>query len=620
MSRLLTIPLEVKQRHLEVYALSAGGTRTWDEADPVSGSRSLICGAGTYISSSWTGGAQNRNYYAAFWMRLPALPASGTDMIASVQSGSFFVGGALEVTSTGRIRWSNPSAQQSAAGVIVAGQNHLIEIRKNANSVAGYVEQEIRVDGVSVLNNTTTADVRTPDGIRVGDIFSDNHSPNIGHIIVNDDQGASDNSWPGETRLRWMLADADQLRDAGWVAGAGGTTSLFEALNNNPPTGVADVSATNTSQIKNGNNATGDRYDALMQTRAEAGVPTGAYVLGMEARTLVGRSGATVLTAGIEAEYKSGVTEAEVQAAPAATAGTISESSTGSWLRLSNGWKNLVGETLLSEPRVRLYKQTASAQFLMACFLGVVVEYTDTEPPQDPTGEIDEGPVVADPNVTLVIGTSDPDTTGYMVKVWGDVDPAADADIQTTEGASAWKPFPGGGVGVGNANVPVKVSPGNGNKTVQHKIKDPSGNETPPVDTDVELAEDATPPVVTIDTVVPDSTITAGLADSVEVQTTTNEAIQGGEVWVVADPGDGREGTMLIDDPALSGTSWDPQITEAMLIAAALGYGTHIVKVFVQDEAGNWSADAASPTTEIEYVVPSAGGPLTLGKFPPRLV
>lgn len=91
-------------------------------------------------------------------------------------------------------------------------------------------------------------------------------------------------------------------------------------------------------------------------------------------------------------------------------------------------------------------------------------------------------------DITATLGTSDGDTTGYSMKLWGDVDPAFDANVQTLEASSTWITFA--------ASKAIRLTSGDATKTVFVKIRDDVWNESTGVsDT---IIYDATMPVITI--------------------------------------------------------------------------------------------------------------------------
>lgn len=215
----------------------------------------------------------------------------------------------------------------------------------------------------------------------------------------------------------------------------------------------------------------------------------------------------------------------------------------------------------------------------------------DTTGPQSPTFAIAAGASYATAQVTTGdFSTADADTTGYQVKIWGDVDTSYDADIQATEGASAWKTY--------SASVALKLSSGDGTKTLHAKIRDDVWNETSQLDDTIVL--DTTVPVATVSTG-PDvsriSKISGKRVASFSFQ--ADVAIQAYKVKVVpatssihsagAQIGTTNGSTNMTGGSVAATTNVDCTIDGRDLDAADSGDGTKIIKVFVQDLAGNWS-------------------------------
>lgn len=196
--------------------------------------------------------------------------------------------------------------------------------------------------------------------------------------------------------------------------------------------------------------------------------------------------------------------------------------------------------------------------------------------------------------ITAAINTSDTPTTGYQIKVWGDVDPAYNASIQTTEGASAWM-TPGSFV----ANQSVKLAAGDGLKTINVRVRDDVYNESGTVTKTITL--DTGVPTVSI-TSAPDATKLSAQAGKRTVNfsfTVGAEAIQAWEVAVVSSGASVRgSGTVIGVTNGSTGVSGNALAANAVqavsidardVIAASAGDGTKVIKVFVQDDSGNWS-------------------------------
>src|SRR3954471_7094034 len=95
----------------------------------------------------------------------------------------------------------------------------------------------------------------------------------------------------------------------------------------------------------------------------------------------------------------------------------------------------------------------------------------DTTGPAGVAGSINAGATyTTSRDVTLGPTTTDSDTTGYQIKIWGNVDTAFDANIQATEGASTWITL--------TASMAVRLSTGDGSKTLTWRLRDDVNNES----------------------------------------------------------------------------------------------------------------------------------------------
>lgn len=199
-------------------------------------------------------------------------------------------------------------------------------------------------------------------------------------------------------------------------------------------------------------------------------------------------------------------------------------------------------------------------------------------------------------DITAAVSTTDTPTTGYQIKVWGDVDISYNASIQTTEGASAWitpGAFP--------ANQAVRLSTGDGSKTINVKIRDDVWNESATLTKSITL--DTSAPTVNI-TTAPDVTKVSTVSGkrTVTFGWQANETFTDYEVAVVSSSGASRgSGTVIGSTNGSTNTSGsagsypaDTTITTTIdardLQAASSGDGVKIVKVFVKDTSGLWNS------------------------------
>jgi hypothetical protein len=219
----------------------------------------------------------------------------------------------------------------------------------------------------------------------------------------------------------------------------------------------------------------------------------------------------------------------------------------------------------------------------------------DTTGPQSPAVVIEGGAAYSgDFAVDIAVTTSDSPTTGYQVKIYGDVDDAADtARYRTAEANAPWISL-GAGTFTG-----IQLTSGDGSKTVKVKIRDDVFN--PSSEATDTITVDSTLPVPNI-TVAPDYT---KISKQTGKRTSTftfqsSEAVQAWKVKAVSGSGAVHSsGTQIPTTNGSTGVSGGslaastPQVVaiDGADLETALGAdGTTTIKVFVQDaNTGIWS-------------------------------
>lgn len=218
----------------------------------------------------------------------------------------------------------------------------------------------------------------------------------------------------------------------------------------------------------------------------------------------------------------------------------------------------------------------------------------DTTGPGSPSISISGGAAYAtSQTVTVTIGTADSDTTGYQMKVYGDVDTSNDSNVQATKAASTWISYA--------TSKSIKLSSGDGSKTVYVTIRDDVWNES-------SEASDA----ITLDTTLPTVTVQGGSPDvsrvskisgkrTVNITWQSNQQYDEYKVKVVPSTGSNESagttiGTTNGSSNVAGSTADQPASTNVTttidgrdLEAASAGDGDKIIKIFVKDDAGNWS-------------------------------
>lgn len=211
----------------------------------------------------------------------------------------------------------------------------------------------------------------------------------------------------------------------------------------------------------------------------------------------------------------------------------------------------------------------------------------DTIAPSGLTLTINDGQsIVTSTAVTLGISVSDANTTGYSIKIYGDVGSGL------TEEDASWEPYA--------SSKSITLKNGDGMKTVKAKVKDDVGNVSSEATVSVLL--DTTVPVVTISSG-PDRTKISTVSgyDTATFSFTSDSDFTEYKVKIVPSTSSTHDtGTQIgttNGSTNMSGSgnfSADTPISctikGADLSAAVSGVNAaYVVKVFVKDTSGLWS-------------------------------
>jgi hypothetical protein len=226
----------------------------------------------------------------------------------------------------------------------------------------------------------------------------------------------------------------------------------------------------------------------------------------------------------------------------------------------------------------------------------------DTAAPGGPTLALNGGAgTTTSVDITAQLATTDDPVTGYQILIWGSVNNSFNASIQTTQGASVWiSPTWVDAGATYTADQAVRLSTGDGSKTVNARIRDDVWNETTTLTQSITL--DTSIPTVDI-TTGPDTTKVSTVSGKRTVNFTFTvgaEAITAWEVAVVSNSGSARgTGTVIGTTNGSTGVTGGAKAAAATqavvldardVVAASAGDGTKVIKVFVQDAQGLWSA------------------------------
>jgi hypothetical protein len=202
------------------------------------------------------------------------------------------------------------------------------------------------------------------------------------------------------------------------------------------------------------------------------------------------------------------------------------------------------------------------------------------------------GPVTSLAELTLSAELEDPDTTGYQMKVWGDVDPTVDPNIQLTEEESEWFTY--------EPNLDVTASEGDGAKTIEGRVRDDVWNETTIQSSSIEVNTELA--TITITAGPSPSKISKVAGKDLSVFTfKASDDLMAWQVKVVSEEGDGVEaGLGFVEETAGSenlvggelegGKNQTVKLSGDDLQTRVGSDAEYIIKVFGQGLNGLWSA------------------------------
>lgn len=392
MARLRTIGWEIGLGSITLEGETVGaGTATIDTGTKRSGAKSLKVDSGAgnnaiYVQNTLTG-VTGTTYYLRVYINQPTAFLSDVHIIRWVNAAGTAVLGFVLLDEFGTLALFDGLGNYISPqfDTVATNQWYCVELAVKINTGTNDDYLEMRVDGVSIAS-TTTANVGTspPGYTHLG--FPDvgpgaNRSLFFDDLAINDSTGSNQTSWPGSGKVVLCKPISDNQRGS-WTGGAGGTTNLWDAVDNTPPAGTA--TETDTTQIEStdssGDNTT-DEYRANLTTYTTAGIVAG------DTMTLV----QAVVDHGEDVSTGTKTGKVYFQANPAGAAPGSNDfnfgddvGALGTW---PSGWAVYWGvvsgssviyapaPTLGSSPVLALRKTDSGTRVASCDFLGAYVEY-----------------------------------------------------------------------------------------------------------------------------------------------------------------------------------------------------------------------------------------------------
>lgn len=222
----------------------------------------------------------------------------------------------------------------------------------------------------------------------------------------------------------------------------------------------------------------------------------------------------------------------------------------------------------------------------------------DTTPPSGLAVNIDNGATftsdtLVDVNITFDPPTDDANTSLWQMKIWSaDIDEGYDLKVKATEGTSEWITY--------QNPYQIRFAGTDGPKTIEVRLRDEVFNSTGIASKTITM--DTTKPIVTVTN--PDNPRISEIdgKNMAHFSFTCDSAFVEYQVRVVGSTGDSYLSGSLIEtvngSVNTNGTGTFSTTTEPIQVTingtdlknASTGDSIKIIKVFCQDERGNWSA------------------------------
>lgn len=360
---------------------SAARTGTYGRRSGTNNSEFLVPGAVT-----------GRTYFHRVYVRTSGSPASVTEVIFVDDSSLNGFGVRLQTDRTLRLASRTLSGgwvdQGSASAVLAVDTWYRVELSVN-HAAAGNDSAEFRLDGTQIATASVAVSAGAPNRVFIGQSGSPSVNVDQDDYACNDDQGANQNSWPGEGKVVLLYPIGDS-QSGTWVgAGTGDELNLSDAMDNRPPTGQGNATATDADQNET-NDSSGDntsdelRVSLLDYTMAGIGPRDAITVVHplvchgeqVNTGTKTGKFGLVSNPANTNGGGETSFTYGDNSGA------VVSWGSSDT----SGTWRNLQGApvydpfpVLGNAPVIAIRKTDTGTRWVVTCEIGAYVEYIPTK-------------------------------------------------------------------------------------------------------------------------------------------------------------------------------------------------------------------------------------------------
>lgn len=309
-----------------------------------------------------------------FWLRVASLPAANLILASFTAAFASTPQCRLYLDTTGALTLATGTTRETTSSSLLSADStwHAIEFDCGWSSGAG---KRVFVDGVQWASNTTTTITQQAE-FQLGesatshtyDLYIDDleiHNAPLDSSIIGKD-------W----KILYLPPVSDNARGA-WTGGGGGTTNLFDGVNNQPPIGTS-APGTNASQVLCASATVPNNLDLNLRDYTTAGL-TGIDTIRAVMGTCIHGEGAGAGT-------KTG--SINLQSNPSSGAQTFQYGQDlgvlgaypANWRGIHSAAAVAPSVTLGASPVLRIAKTDTGTREAHVCWAGAYVSYTPGTP------------------------------------------------------------------------------------------------------------------------------------------------------------------------------------------------------------------------------------------------
>jgi len=346
------------------------GTAAYSTTQARTGTRSIRCNPASGVQGYVSGITQAE--YSHFGMYVASLPSLNRLIFGTITAGTPNV----RLTSAGELAvYINTTLIGTSSAAFASTGWHWVGVR----SLSGTSVAFLQIDGVDEVTGTGTV-------TSWSNVLGCYGSEASAIDVYFDDYIVDPAGFLAPSKVALLLPISDNYRDTLWTGGSGGTTNLYDAVNNCPPVGSATES--NTTQIEHagGAAATGDQYHANLTTYTNAGVGASDTVIALQGVVVWGEDVATgtkMLSWGAVSNPGTTIGVGSTDVSTGHGSGAVGTYSTGTdyWNESRSVVKTLglvidTDITLGTSPVMRVSRPETASRVASVCFMGMHVAWT----------------------------------------------------------------------------------------------------------------------------------------------------------------------------------------------------------------------------------------------------